>query len=412
MYLLIIIAVVAFLVYQYTKQQSGENQNRTNQRMWGEAAHYLNLKLYPPNEQSVFPSMSGKVADLYTEVWGDFDETGHGLVFCRVEFAQHLPFRLSIVKGGFERKSAGSSFEIRGISSPDISVTASDGKMLQSFLSSQNVNILKNCIGSSHSVKITESGLIAGVAGINDGVAFYSFIERIAAAAKNLSGGHTLSITPQGKPVLAPEEVVPEICVPEPEQKPEHTVVQNVTENRRPEPVPVPTPLAKPVPVSVPAPTPLAKPVPVSVPAPTPLAKSVSVKKEESAPELCSVDLSAEAFAKVLFSASFPGEKEKAYFNQQIGQSVQWSGTLKSVYPYSSDFVFGKGPGVKATFEICEVVSGYGMKVKIKATVSLGEETMSVLKGQTGKKFAFTGTLLKFEPFAKEILLEKGSLQG
>ena len=85
---------------------------------------------------------------------------------------------------------------------------------------------------------------------------------------------------------------------------------------------------------------------------------------------------------------------------------------MKSVYPYSSDFVFGKGPGVKATFEICEVSSGYGMKQKIKATVSFGEDAMAVLKGKNGETFNFTGTLLKMESFAREILLEKGSLNG
>ena len=138
-----------------------------------------------------------------------------------------------------------------------------------------------------------------------------------------------------------------------------------------------------------------------SVPVPAPAAESVP-----------DADLSAEGLAKALFSASFPGEKEKALFQQQIGKCVQWSGVLKTVYPYSSDFVFGKGPGVKATFEICEVASGYGMKQKVKATVSLGEDSMAILKGKTGERFTFNGTLLKMETFAREILLEKGSLQG
>ena len=114
--------------------------------------------------------------------------------------------------------------------------------------------------------------------------------------------------------------------------------------------------------------------------------------------------------AKALFSASFPGEKEKALFQKVIGQTIQWRGTLKSVYPYSTDFVFGKGPGAKAVFEICEIASSYGMKNKIKATVSFREEAMTVLKGQTGKEFSFTGVLLKMEGFSREILVEKGSL--
>ena len=51
------------------------------------------------------------------------------------------------------------------------------------------------------------------------------------------------------------------------------------------------------------------------------------------------------------------------------------------------------------------------MKNKIKATVSLPPESMEQLKGQTGKKFHFSGRLLKFEPFAREILLENGTLR-
>ena len=52
------------------------------------------------------------------------------------------------------------------------------------------------------------------------------------------------------------------------------------------------------------------------------------------------------------------------------------------------------------------------MKQKIKATVSFGEDAMAVLKGKNGETFNFTGTLLKMESFAREILLEKGSLNG
>ena len=390
--LIVFIFVIAYIAYVLSKQQSGESQSRTNQRMWAEAAHGHNLSLFPPNEQSVFPSMAGKIDGLPVEVWGDFDEkTGHGLVFCRANFTRKLPLRLSIVKGGFPTESAGATFEIRGLTAPGISVTAANGKDLQSFLTIQNMNVLKNCMGSYHSAKLTESFLILGAGGINDGMSFHSFIDRTVSAAKALSGSSVVPVHPEHAPIPSVEDSK-DIFAPVVTPVQEKTVITTAPA------IPITPPADIPPPKPVPAPSPLESPAPEAKPEPV----------ESSA----ALDLSAEGLSKALFSASFPGEKEKNLFKGVIGQTVQWKGKLKSVYPYSSDFVFGKGPGAKATFEICEVESGYGVKNKVKATVSLGEETLAVLKGETGKEFTFSGTLLKMEPFSREILLEKGSLPG
>ena len=414
MSLLFIIIVIAIIVYSFTKQQEQNSVTRTNQKMWAEAAHYHGLKLYPPDEKSVFPSMTGTVDGHTVQIWGDFDQNGHGLVFCRVNFTRQIPFRLSIVKGDFDDDYTGTPYEIRGLTAPGISVKASDGKKLKEFLDDQNINILKNCIGSNQLAKMTDSFLILGVVGINDGMKLYGFIERSVAAAKALSTGKTATHidlpaipleedtdvfdvapvkTPSYNPVMPEEISVPEKPAPQEVYKPVVT---------KPEPIAVEE---KPV-ISKPEPI-----VPKEKTAP-PQFKPIYTPKEPE-PEAAQddvTDLSAEGLAKALFGVSFPGEKEKALFQKVVGKTVQWRGTLKSVYPYSTDFIFGKGPGVKAVFEICEISSGYGMKNKIKATVSFGEETMSVLKGQTGKEFAFTGTLLKMEGFSKEILVEKGSL--
>jgi hypothetical protein len=142
----------------------------------------------------------------------------------------------------------------------------------------------------------------------------------------------------------------------------------------------------------------------------TPVVPSVEIPAEPMIET--EMDLTEEGVCSALFSAAFPGENEKAHFQKITGKTVHWKGTLKSVYPYSSDFVFGKGPGTKATFEIAEVASGYGMKNKIKATVSFSADTIAQLKGNSGKTFSFSGTLLKFEPFAREILVEKGTLES
>ena len=412
MSLLFIIIVIAIIVYSYTKQQGQNSENRTNQRMWAEAAHYHGLKLYPASERSVFPAMNGTVDGVSVEIWGDFDDIGHGLIFCKAIFAQSLPFQLSIIKGDFNEENIGSAFEIRGLTAPGITVRASDRKQLNAFLNGQNImNILKNCVSGSQVAKMTDSYLILGVSGINDGMKLYGFIERAAAAAKTLSGSRISDLpaipmvedteklpvptvkTQSYKPVVSKVEAVPEDPAPQEYYKPtatesEPVIPEECVIEQKSEPV-----------------------IPEEKTAP-PQFKPVCTPKEP-VPEVTEkepLDLSAEGLSKALFSASFPGEKEKAVFQKVIGQTVQWRGTLKSVYPYSTDFVFGKGPGVKAVFEICEIASSYGMKAKIKATVSFGEEAMSVLKGQTGKEFAFTGTLLKMEGFSKEILVEKGFL--
>ena len=425
--LITIIIIVAIIIYSLTKQQSKQGGNRTNQRMWPEAAHYHGLQLYAPDDKSVFPSMSGMVDGLPVEVWGDFDESGQGLVFCRVDFALHLPFRLSIIKGNFNSDSVGSSFEIRGLTAPGISVSASDSKELHAFLTEQNMNILKNCLGGYHSVKITDSCLILGASGINDGMKLYGFIERAAASAKALSGGHTVTVPAAKLPKIQPVEDSDDVEFSAQERRPATNVMPTVSaipEEAEPQEIFNPAPPAEAViPPSKPefksvtsvskpvAETPSEAVIPPQKPEFKPIT-SVSKPVAETPAEVMeeNLDLSAEALCQALFSASFPGEKEKALFQKAIGKTVHWRGTLKSVYPYSTDFVFGKGPGAKATFEICEVASGYGMKNRIKATVSFSEETLSVLKGQNGKEFAFTGNLLKMEGFSREILLEKGTL--
>ena len=409
MSLIVSIIVIAIIVYSITKQQSRQKGNRTNQRMWPEAAYYHGLELNPPNDQEVFPSMSGMVDGLPVEVWGGFDEGGHGQVFCRVNYALQLPFRLSIEKGNFKGESVGSSFEIRGLTAPGITASASDSKELRNFLSDQNINILKNCVGSYHSVKVTDEFLVLGAVGINDGMKLYGFIERAAAFAKSLSGGHTVTVPPSELPAIPAVDDSVEIEIPAQEKQPEPELMPSVAaipEEPAPQEIFIADPSTEethfPKTESV-IPEPQLKPD-ITEPEPGSEPESPAETQQES------VDLSADGLSGVLFSAAFPGEKEKALFQKVIGKTVHWRGILKSVYPYSTDFVFGKGPGAKATFEICEVASGYGMKNKIKATVSFSEEALAILKGQTGKEFAFTGTLLKMEGFSREFLLEKGSL--
>jgi hypothetical protein len=119
-----------------------------------------------------------------------------------------------------------------------------------------------------------------------------------------------------------------------------------------------------------------------------------------------------EALAKVLFSSPLPGQAEKAAFEKIKGSSVQWSGVLKSAQEYGMDFNFSGGAGTKAVFELCEVSPGKSsLKVKIKAVVQLPKEAAQALRGKNGQALRFSGSLHKFEPFAKELFLANGSVE-
>ena len=260
---------------------------------------------------------------------------------------------------------------------------------------------------------------------INDAVTLNAFLERAVSAAKSLTGGHTVSMDPTERKPLKPVSDSAELILPEKkkaEPLPRHFAPVVPAEELLPEiveqksEIPAEPMIEKPlVPsVEIPAEPIIETPVVPSVEIPaepmieTPVVPSVEIPAEPMIET--EMDLTEEAVCSALFSAAFPGENEKAFFQKITGKTVHWKGTLKSVYPYSSDFVFGKGPGTKATFEIAEVASGYGMKNKIKATVSFSADTIAQLKGNSGKTFSFSGTLLKFEPFAREILVEKGTL--
>ncbi len=89
---------------------------------------------------------------------------------------------------------------------------------------------------------------------------------------------------------------------------------------------------------------------------------------------------------------------------------MEWSGVLRSANTFGSDFVLGRGPAVKASFEIAEVSGSYSMKSKIRATVRLPESALPRLKNRTGETFRFSGVLEKMEPYARELILLDGEL--
>ena len=121
-------------------------------------------------------------------------------------------------------------------------------------------------------------------------------------------------------------------------------------------------------------------------------------------------DLTVESVCALLFGKAFPGAEERAAFDAMKGRRVRWNGELLMSLPFSMDFVFGSRKGVKATIAIRKLAQG-SVPVQIKAVAAFPPELREQLEAAKGKTVVFEGTLLKFEPFAREIYLQDASLE-
>ena len=126
-----------------------------------------------------------------------------------------------------------------------------------------------------------------------------------------------------------------------------------------------------------------------------------------------SSELDVESVCAVLFAKSFPGAEERAAFDAMKGRRVRWIGELQMSLPFSMDFTFGSRRGVKATLLVCKMAQGQsGMPVAIKAVAAFPPELQSTLEASKGKTVVFSGEILKFEPFAREIYLQNALLEA
>ena len=121
--------------------------------------------------------------------------------------------------------------------------------------------------------------------------------------------------------------------------------------------------------------------------------------------------LSVESVCATLFSKPFPGNEERAAFDAMKGRRVRWRGELLAAIPFSMDFVFGSTRGVKVTLAVWKVQqSKFGAPVQIKVVAAFAPELQRNLDAAKGSTITFEGTLLKFEPFAREIYLKDATI--
>lgn len=362
--------------------------------VWMGIAENTDLEYIRPENGSRFPSLRGIINDRLVNVYipegEDWERSTVASVLFRSPGKAGLRILLDdepVLRGIFAGQRV---YKLSGIDNPRLQCAASSEKALIEALTPVRMNILKNALGFFRYLDVTDQYVVIRVPGIcNDEDSLVHLISFTISFAENWEKSSVAS--PAGPIHVEHAEPVPELKtpkivppssepVPEPEVEPEPKSVEAEKEE-----IPV---------ASEPSPEPESAPEPEAVPEPAPAA----------------VPLDQTAFTSQLFGSSFPGEKERKIFADAKGTRVEWSGVLRSANSFGSDFALGKGPAVKATFEIAEVTGSYSMKSKIRATVCLPESALPRLKNHTGETFRFSGVLEKMEPYARELILLDGEL--
>ncbi len=116
----------------------------------------------------------------------------------------------------------------------------------------------------------------------------------------------------------------------------------------------------------------------------------------------------AEVVGKI-FNEDISGYESTETFRKAFqGRSVSWRGRLLQVEEFTYDTVFGGEPGVKATFEVAEIATGYG-KLPVEAILRLPADELEAAQAGIGSEIAFEGELFGSDPYARKIFV-KGDL--
>ncbi len=87
-------------------------------------------------------------------------------------------------------------------------------------------------------------------------------------------------------------------------------------------------------------------------------------------------------------------------FDSEIkGSAIEGGGTLRRIDKFSTDLVFGRGPGLCAQLEIMKPEKGSA----IMAFVEMPSDDLKALREKIGTEVTFSGELLKCDPFTNRI---------
>ena len=128
-----------------------------------------------------------------------------------------------------------------------------------------------------------------------------------------------------------------------------------------------------------------------------------------SPPAASSVPLDAQSVCNAMFSPNNSSlDSSRLFEDQYEGRIVSWSGKLRSVEPFTYDYVFGWSPATKAALEVCEVESSlYGEKT-VLAVVQLPKEMAEPLTKMIGETIQVEGQLLRVDGFMRNVYLANG----
>ncbi len=120
---------------------------------------------------------------------------------------------------------------------------------------------------------------------------------------------------------------------------------------------------------------------------------------------------SADVVSADLFDQKNPDSKTNELFDIRYrGRNVQWKGLLDNVRSYVFDQVFGGDPGIRAVFEVHELVGNpYGRRT-VQAVVQLPADVEQELRSRIGTTVEFEGTLVSCDPFMRNIFVSGGEL--
>lgn len=117
-----------------------------------------------------------------------------------------------------------------------------------------------------------------------------------------------------------------------------------------------------------------------------------------------------EEFCAAVFAPGALSFTANQTFNEYYkGERIVWTGTLESMTPFTFDFDFGSGGGIKAVLTILESAA-VGSR-NVTAVIALPPGTGG-LDDRFGRPVTFTGTLVKVDGLARKVLIADAALTG
>lgn len=340
---------------------------------WMDSAFEFELEYIRPGQESIYPVLRGIREDRTIEAKIEETEQDY-LTRCTVYFKEPFQYRIRLFRKHYDpacriKEPSPEEFVRCGLE-----IHSDDPESPKAFLTEKRRKLLTDALNHYPFLEMADDFISLKLNGICEQTSqLNSLIEHTVSLAKSLENPDQRSFT-------SPVSNLPKLAIPE--------IRKQEFPKRTDEPM-------------------------KKIPEENTKQMRIPVEQKNTVPPAQTAEkkVDAQSLAEKLFSNSFPGNAEKEFFQTVKGSEVEWEGKLLSVYRFGSDYVLGQGPAVKAVFETAEISGSYSMKTRIKTQVRLPEEAMEILKNQNGKIFRFRGTLEKFEPFAKELILLNGSLK-